>query len=154
MKLTILFTAVAMMLAMSSLHSQTTTSGGAEATPTQAEEAAQSEKASRGSVSGATFTTAILDGEPTDYRQEIENSGPVVYFFAELDGMEGQTATHRWKYHDKVMAEAKIAVKSSRFASWSSNKMPPESTGLWIVEVLNGNAEVIATHSFNYLAPL
>ena len=155
MKIKILFTTVAMMLAMSSLHSQTTTSGGVEVTPTQAEEqAAAAEKSDRGSVSRATFTTAIVDDEPTDYREEIENSVPVVYFFAELDGMAGQTATHRWKYGDTVMAEATIAVKSSRFAAWSSNKMPPESTGLWTVEVLNGKDEVISTHILSYLAPL
>ncbi|MDH3669520.1 MAG: DUF2914 domain-containing protein [Paracoccaceae bacterium] len=152
MKIKILFTAIAMMLAMSSLHSQTTTSEGAEATPTQAEE--QAAEAGRGSVSRATFTTAIVDDEPTDYRSEIENTVPVVYFYAELDGMAGQTAIHRWKFGDKVMADAKIAVKSPRFPAWSSNKMPPESTGLWIVEVLNGKGEVISTHYLNYIPPL
>lgn len=154
MKTKTLFTAVAMMLAMPSLHSQNSTSGGAEATPTQAEESAEAGNAARGSVSRATFTTAVVGGEPTEFLEEIENSVSVVYFFAELEGMAGQTATFRWKYRGKVMAEAKIPVKSSRFAAWSSNKMPPESTGAWFVEVLNAKGEVISRHHFAYLAQL
>jgi hypothetical protein len=152
----ILFTTVvAMMLAMFSLHSRAVMSAGVETTPTQSEEQfAETEKSDRGSVSRATFTSAVVDNEPTDYLKEIENSVSVVYFFAELDGMAGQTATHRWKHDGAVMAEEKFVVKDSRFVSWSSNKMPPESTGVWIVEVINSKNEVISTHNFNYLAPL
>ena len=147
--------ATIVMLAASPLHSQIAAAQGAEATPSQAEEKAlESEQSARGSVSRATFTTAIQDGKPIDYRQEIENSVQVVYFFAELNGMAGQTVTHRWIYHGTVMAEAKFDVTSARSPTWSSNKMPPESIGLWIVEVLDGDGKVISRNTLNYLAPL
>ena len=129
----------------------------------QAEEATQSEaategveaeKTARGNVIDAVVTTAISQGGPTDYRSEIENTVPEVFFYTELEGMDGQTVSHRWKYNDKVMATAKFAVKSDRQKVWSSNKMLPEWTGLWIIEVVDGSGRIIDRGSFSYLEPI
>ena len=92
--------------------------------------------------------------EPTEYLSEIENTQPTVYFFAELEDLNGQTAIHRWKYQDKVMAEVKVPVTSPRVKAWSSLSMQPEWTGVWVVEAVNGRGEVISTSTFSYLEPL
>ena len=110
--------------------------------------------ASPGIVLSPTFTTGIEGDEPTEYLSEIENTQPTVYFFTELEALNGQTAIHRWKYQDRVMAEVKIPVTSPRMKAWSSMSMQPQWTGVWVVEVVNGRGEVISTNTFAYIEPL
>jgi len=126
-----------------------------EATPTQAEKAAiAAETSAPGSVTRAVFTTAVEDGEPTEFLSEIQNSVPVVFFFTVLEGMADQKVTHRWKYQDKVMATAEFDVKRDPDKVWSSNQMKPEWTGAWEVEVVDGSGRIIDRHSFAFEAPL
>jgi hypothetical protein len=126
-----------------------------EAIPTQAEEKAiATEKTARGSLASAVFTTAVVDGNATDYRSEINSSVSKVFFVTVLDSLAGQTVTHRWKYKGKVMATAKFDVKRDREKVWSSNAMKPEWTGEWRVEVVNGSGQIVDSRSFSFLAPL
>ena len=123
--------------------------------PTQAEKAMMAdEKTAPGSVTRATFTTAIEDGEPIDFQSEIENSVPEVFFFTEVEGVAGQSITHRWKYRSEVMATAAFDVKDDPQKVWSSQKMRPEWTGAWEVEVVDGNDQVIDRKTFAFQAPL
>jgi len=103
------------------------------------------------SVTKAVFTTAVVDGKPTDFRSEIENSVPKVFFFTVLEGMVGQTVSHRWKYQGKMMAVAKIDIKSDPDKVWSSNEMKPEWTGIWKVEVVDGSGQVIGRRTLAFL---
>lgn len=126
-----------------------------EATPTSAEKAAiAAQKTAPGSVARAVFTTAVEDGEPTDFRSEIENTVPEVFFFTELEGMANQKVTHRWTYRGQVMATAEIDVKSDPDKVWSSNQMTPEWTGAWRVEVIDGSGQVIDDRTFVLEGPL
>jgi hypothetical protein len=126
-----------------------------EAEPTQAAEGAiAAEKTARGTVAKAVFTTAVVDGQPTDFRSEIETSVPKVFFYTVLEGMMDQTVSHRWKYQGKVMAVAKIDVKNDPDKVWSSNEMRPEWTGAWEVEVVDGSGQVIDSRTFAFEAPL
>ncbi len=143
-------TALLTLLVCNAVHAQAT-----EAKPTQAEkEAIAAEKTARGSVVKAVFTTAVVGGEPTDFLSEIENTVPEVYFFTQLEGMAGQTVTHRWKYDDTVMATAELDVKRDVDQVWSSNKMKPEWTGAWDVEVVDGSGQIIHRGVFVFEAPL
>lgn len=105
-------------------------------------------------VDGATFTSAISDGQPVDYRQEFSNTEPVVYFYAELLGMAGQNATHRWKHEGSVQTEVGFPVHGERQPSWSSHKMPPDLTGVWSVEVVDAGGKVLSENTFSYSPPL
>jgi len=126
-----------------------------EAEPTQAaEQAMAADKTAVGSVAEAVFTTAMVGDQPSDFRSDIENSVAKVYFYTVLEGMTGQTVSHRWKHEGKVMAVAEIDVKSDPDRVWSSNEMKPEWTGSWAVEVVDGSGQVIDTHSFAFVAPL
>ncbi|MCG6862115.1 MAG: hypothetical protein LJE70_12670 [Chromatiaceae bacterium] len=65
-------TVLPILLAAGAVHAQAT-----EATPTGAENAAiAAEATATGSVAKAVFTTAVVDGEPTDFHTEIENTVP------------------------------------------------------------------------------
>jgi hypothetical protein len=52
------------------------------------------------------------------------------------------------------MAVAKFDVKNNRQKVWSSNKMVPEWTGMWIIEVVDGDGHIIDRGSFSYLEPI
>ena len=108
----------------------------------------------RGEVEKATFTSLVEDQAPVDYLEEISNTTPVIYYYCEVLGLPGQKVTHRWRYQDKVLQEVHIEIKSERQAIWSKMEMPPESTGVWYVDVVNGQGEVIETNRFIYEAPL
>ena len=126
-----------------------------DTSPTEEEKAMMAaEKTAPGSVMRATFTTAIEDGEPIDFQSEIENSVPEVFFFTEVEGVAGQSITHRWKYGTEVMATAEFDVKNDPEKVWSSQKMRPEWTGAWEVEVVDGNDQVIDRKTFAFQAPL
>lgn len=140
---------------LAALTGGATPSLAAETVPTEAaKKGIAAEKSARGAVINAIFTTAVVDGEATDYRSEIENSVPEVFFVTVLDGLSGQTVIHRWKYKGKVMAAANIAVKQDSQKVWSSNKMRPEWTGEWQVEVVDSGGRVIGRGTFSFLAPL
>jgi len=126
-----------------------------EATPTPAEKTAIAlEKTEAGSVVETVFTTAVVDAAPTDYLTEIESSVPEVFFFTVIDGMAGQKVIHRWKYQGTVMATAELAVKRDPDKVWSSNKMKPEWTGAWDVEVVDSSGQIIGHGSFTFDTPL
>ncbi len=126
-----------------------------EAEPTQAaEQAMAGDKVAVGKVAEAVFTTDIVGGQPSDFRSNIENSVAEVFFYTVLEGMTGQTVSHRWRHDGKVMAVAEIVVKNDPDRVWSSNKMKPEWTGSWEVEVVDGSGQVIDTQSFAFEAPL
>lgn len=108
----------------------------------------------RGRVVKAGFTTSNFDDEPTEDLSEIINSAPEVFFFSDLDGMAGQTVTHRWKYGSSVIANAEIPIEKASFRAWSSYKMQPQWTGAWFVEVVDEAGTVIATKTFAFMAPL
>ena len=110
--------------------------------------------ADRGSVANATFTSRVADGAPIDFRQQFDNNTQVVYYYTEILGLQGQSVTHRWKFQGKVVQEVKLPVKGSRQGVWSRNKMPPERTGNWTVEVVDPRGEVIRMDNFAYNPPL
>ena len=107
-----------------------------------------------GMVADATFTTAVVDGAPTEYLSEIPNSVGEVFFYTVLEGLEGQSVLHRWSYAGKTVTNVRFEVDAPRFKAWSSHKMEPNWTGAWVVDVVDGDGNVIATETFSYLEPL
>lgn len=107
-----------------------------------------------GAVENATFTSSVTDGAPVDYRDAFDNTTRVIYYYAEVLDLNGQTIKHRWKLDGKLMQEVAIPVQRQRQAVWSKIEMQPEWTGAWTVEVVNGRGEVIEVDGFAYNAPL
>ncbi len=104
-----------------------------------------------GSVARSTFTTAVVEREPKESVSELGNDQRHIYYFTELKGMSGQTATHRWIYKDQTMAEVKFNVGAPRWRVWSSKTLMPEWTGTWTVSVLNELGQEIFSESFEYV---
>jgi hypothetical protein len=129
----------------------TTTTGAVEAVRTESvEEYVEEQQPASGSVTTKTFTTAIVDGKPADDLRAFENTVDTIYFYTVLEGLKGQAVTHRWKYAGHVISNADISVTDDPFSTWSSNKIEPNWTGFWTVEVLDKNSEVIGFGTFQY----
>jgi len=125
-----------------------------ETTPSTAEEhMIQEDQKGPGKVVTSVFATSIVDGKPTDDVKAFVNTVNTIYYFTKLEGLDGQTITHRWKYLDRVMAVAKIKVSPDTHTAWSSNTLEPNWTGFWVVEVLNSDGKVISVDSFTYNYP-
>jgi hypothetical protein len=105
-----------------------------------------------GSVSRATFTTSVVNREPIDKITELRNDQRYVYFFSEVKGMAGRTASHRWEYGGKIMSETKFDVGASRWRAWSGTTLYPDQTGEWTVSVINDLGEIIYSTKLQYLA--
>ena len=131
-----------------------TTPFAVETVPSAAEEQMiQADQKGPGKVITSVFTTSIVDGKPIDDVKEFVNSVNTIYYFTKLEGLDGQTITHRWKYLDRVMAVANIKVSSDTHTAWSSNTLESNWTGFWVVEVLNADGKVISVDSFTYNYP-
>ena len=105
-----------------------------------------------GSVTRAVFTSAVTDREPTDTITSLSNDATTIMFFTELQGLQGQTVTHRWEHGDKVMAEIKFDVGSARWRVFSSKRLDPSWTGEWKVSVIDGSGGTLGASTFTYTA--
>ena len=108
--------------------------------------------ATAGEISRALFTTGIDDHEPTAMVESIDsNSSNSISFFTEVNNMSGQTITHQWTHHDKVMFEKTFEVKAARWRVWTSKTLIPSWTGTWTVNVLDNERILLTSKSFEYL---
>ena len=107
--------------------------------------------ATAGEVSRAVFTTAIDNREPVSTIERVDSSElRSISFFTELQDMSGQIVTHQWTHHDKVMFEKTFEVKADRWRVWTSKTLIPAWSGIWTVNVLDNNRELLASKSFEY----
>ena len=120
----------------------------AAATPTDSAAPA----AQGGSVARGVFTSAVTDREPTDTITSLSNDATNIMFFTELQGLQGQTVTHRWEHGDKVMAEVKFDVSSARWRVFSSKRLDPSWTGEWKVSVVDATGGTLSASTFTYTA--
>jgi hypothetical protein len=126
----------------------------AEAKPSETKpaEAAAAPAETHGTVARAIFTSAVKDREPTDTLTNLTNDVTNISFFTELQGLQGQTVTHRWEHNDKVMAEVKFEVGAARWRVFSSKRLDPSWTGEWKVSVVDANGSTLSASTFTYAA--
>ena len=97
-----------------------------------------------GEVSRATFTTDVVDREPMDQVQNLDEGAPAVAYFTELSGMEGHTVIHRWEYEGEVMSEVAFDVDGPRWRVHSTKQLDPSWTGEWVVKVVDADGNVLS----------
>ena len=108
--------------------------------------------ATAGEISRALFTTEIDDREPVAIVESIDSkTNNSISFFTEVNNMSGQTITHQWIHHDKVMFEKTFEVKATRWRVWTSKTLIPGWTGTWTVNVLDSERMLLTSKSFEYL---
>jgi Protein of unknown function (DUF2914) len=102
-------------------------------------------------ISRSVFTTEIINKEPAADLKQISVDNTRVYFFTEIQGLNGHTITHRWKYNGKVMAEVSFQVNGDRWRTWSSKNMLASWLGKWQVSVLDEGGNLIDQSEFEYV---
>ena len=102
-------------------------------------------------ISKAVFTLEIKDRTPVNIIEELDNSLGKIYFFTNIRNLQGQRVTHRWIYKNKVMADVVFDVGGPRWRVWSSKNLWPTWIGVWSVEVLSADGEVLYQKEFNYI---
>jgi len=117
---------------------------------TTTEASAPEMMANTGTVSRASFTSAVENREPTDQLSSVNNNQGEIMYFTELRNMAGQSVTHRWEHDGKVMAEVPFNVGGNRWRVYSSKKLDPSWTGSWKASVISANGETMSVSTFNY----
>ncbi|WP_108124434.1 DUF2914 domain-containing protein [Saccharospirillum mangrovi] len=96
------------------------------------------------------FTRNVVAHEPVDRLSSATNINPLFYF-TELEGMDGATVVHRWLLNNRVMAEVRFQVTGPRWRVYSSKLMQPDWDGIWKLEVLDGDGNLLATDTISVL---
>lgn len=87
-----------------------------------------------GSVTRATFTTGIINKEPTDQISRAV-TGQKIYYFTELTGLQGHTITHRWERNGNAQLAMTFTVGANRWRVQSSKTLNADAVGNWTVIV-------------------
>lgn len=85
----------------------------------------------------AQFTTQISKRKPANQVSEVDDPYQAVSFYTELTGMQGHTVTHRWIYKGIVQYRISFPVKGPAWRVWSTQFLPADMPGTWLVEVVD-----------------
>lgn len=96
------------------------------------------------------FTRNVVEREPVDRLSSATNITPL-YYFTELEDMTGETVVHRWRLNNRLMAEVRFDVQGPRWRVYSSKEMLPDWDGIWKLEVLDGDGNLLATDTISVL---
>ena len=102
---------------------------------------------SSAAVSRAVICTGIMNHEPTDSSNQVPSTTSKVFFFTQVNGMEGKTITHRWIKDGSKVADIKISIASNRFRCHSSRSVSGK-TGYWTAQVLDSNGKKLKEVAF------
>ncbi len=103
-----------------------------------------------GQVTRAIFTSDIKNHEPTDDIATLSNDKTHIAYFTEIQGMAGQTVTHRWEYNGKLMFEMPFQVGASRWRVYSTKTLNPAWTGEWKASVVDAAGGSLSVNTFSY----
>lgn len=122
-----------------------------EPAPGQAPSAAAG-PAEPGWVERATFTSAVVDREPTDSIDTLTTDHVEISFWSDLRALAGEKVIHRWEYAGEVAAEVPFEVGATRWRVHSTKRLDPIETGTWRVSVVDATGRVLESSSFEYRA--
>ena len=108
--------------------------------------------AAAGHVARSTFTSGVVEREPTDTISHLGNDARRIVYFTELRGMKGRTVIHRWKYDGQVKGEVAFDVGADRWRVYSSKQLDPSWLGVWTVVVVDVDGNTLSEESFTYVA--
>lgn len=96
------------------------------------------------------FTSAVSGHEPQNNILSLGNNEQRLFYFTELQGLEGQTVVHRWLYRGAVVAEVPFQVDGPRWRVWSSKTLLTNQLGAWSVQVIDGRGRIVGSGHFVY----
>ena len=101
----------------------------------------------------AQLTSNIKDKKAIDNFNDviIPKSVRKLYYFTQVEGAQGETIYHRWRYQNQIMATIPLTIKADVYRTWSSKRMSSAWQGEWTLEVLNAQQQPIHRQTFRYV---
>ncbi|UCF82308.1 MAG: DUF2914 domain-containing protein [Desulfobacteraceae bacterium] len=91
----------------------------------------------------------VVDLKPVDNGNNFNASVGKLYCFTKISVSRiPSEITHTWYFRDTEMARIILPIKSYRWRTYSSKKIPPDDLGKWHVDVLGPQGEVLSTLNF------
>lgn len=86
-------------------------------------------------------------GESTQFFESVER----IYCYTRISGAtDTLDVTHVWFFGDEEKARVPLTIKSASWRTWSSKKMLDGWAGVWRVDVLGPDGEVLLSREFIY----
>lgn len=102
-------------------------------------------------ISDAVFAEDVIERKPINIISDGEiYSKNKIYFWTNIRNLSGDKITHRWIYNDKIFAEVSFEIKGKRWRVWSSKRFLRSWGGVWEVQVLNRNSEILLSKKFTF----
>ncbi len=105
----------------------------------------------------AQFAWGIKDKEPTG---EIgspailrPSDSVTLYFFSELEGMNGQSVSHRWSHDGRVALIKEFEIRGENWRVFSSKQLNTKLLGEWKVTVRDSRGQDLGEFVLNVLKP-
>lgn len=98
----------------------------------------------------ALFTTMIRQRYPVNNVAVLDDPHQAVSFFTELQAMAGRKITHRWIHNGSVKFSASFDVKAKDWRTWSTQLLPADMPGKWVVELVDEDGNVLETRALIY----
>ncbi len=103
-------------------------------------------------VGEAMVTTEVVNRNPVDVIESYSAQAGKLFCFTRIDGAPEDTfVTHIWYWGDKEMAQVDLAVRSSRWRTYSSKNILPEWKGQWRVDVLDAQGKLLKSLPFSLI---
>ena len=118
--------------------------------PITAQDPGSDPSAVEGRIERAQFTTAIVNREPVDRVLVVSPPVEELFFFTDLRHMEGDTATHSWRYRGELVSRVSFEVGGPRWRVFSKMRLEPYQLGEWSVTVTDGSGWPLYTELFRY----
>jgi hypothetical protein len=93
-------------------------------------------------VTRSAFTSAIAGREPVDQLSHI-SAGQQVYYFTELNGLQGHVINHRWERDGAFQLGLQFPVTGSPWRVNSSKSIAVNLPGVWTVTVQNDDGSIL-----------
>ncbi len=101
-------------------------------------------------VARSLFAREVIGREPDGVAQSFSPDVGKIIFFNQLTGITAPTfIKHVWIYDNKVELEVKLPVEEEGWRVWSVKTLSPQQTGLWHVEVLDADGNVLESATIN-----
>ena len=97
------------------------------------------------------FCTGIEDRLPVGESTQFFETAESIYCYTRINGAaDTLDVAHVWYYGDEEKARVDLTVKSASWRTWSSKKMLPAWSGVWRVDILGPDGEVLLSREFVY----
>jgi hypothetical protein len=101
-------------------------------------------------VRRAVFTTSVVKREPVDELDSIPRDAVNICFFSEIVNLTDGSITHRWIHGGEAMAEVTFNSGGPRWRVFSRKTLPPDGTGSWTVEIVDGDGNILQRAALGY----